>query len=254
MPLARTVVQRLTGRTDIAFVGAGLVRAAAAEAIARRGLFSIALAGGSTPRPLYELLAADSYIDWARWQLFFGDERLVPPDHAESNFGMVQRTLLAALQARRKPPALVSRMHGELGADIAAAQYETALDVLPVDPEAGGFPRFDLILLGMGADGHTASLFPHTRALQESHRRVVANPVPQLDTVRLTLTFPVINAARHVLFLVSGEDKAEVARAVLAGPRDVARYPAQGVAPVNGRVTWLLDAASASFLPEAEAQ
>jgi 6-phosphogluconolactonase len=248
MPLARTVVQRLGSRADLVRVAAGLVRAAAAEAVARRGLFSIALAGGSTPKPLYETLAADQYIEWARWQLFWGDERTVPPDHPESNYRMVERVLLKSLSARRTPPALVARMQGELPPDDAAALYAERLRVLPTDPLAGALPRFDLVLLGMGADGHTASLFPHTPALTESEKWVAANPVPQLDTTRLTLTFPVLNAARHVLFLVSGADKADALRAVLEGPPDVATYPSQGVRPVAGRLTWLIDADASAAL------
>ncbi len=249
MPLARTVIQRLPGRADLVRVAVGLVRAAAAEAIARRGLFSIALAGGSTPRPLYETLAADHYIDWPRWQLFWGDERTVLPDHPDSNYRMVERALLKSLSARRTPPALVARMEGERPPSEAATRYAERLRVLPVDPSTGQFPRFDLVLLGMGSDGHTASLFPHTAALEERAQWVAANPVPQLETVRLTLTFPVLNAARHLLFLVSGADKAEALHAVLHGPHDVAAYPSQGVQPLSGRLTWLVDEAAAQALP-----
>lgn len=233
-------------KDQLTAVAASLLRAAAAEAIAERGAFFVALSGGSTPRPVYRALADDPDVDWARWNLFWGDERCVPPEHPESNYRMVKEEVLDRLVQRGAPlPAVVARMMGELEAEQAAREYEDALRALVPAPEA--LPAFDLMLLGMGSDGHTASLFPGTEALRVNTRLAVANRVPPLDTTRLTLTFPVINAARRVLFLVSGADKAAAFHAVHHGPRDVERWPSQGVQPASGKVTWLADAAAAQM-------
>lgn len=226
-------------------VAAGLIRAAAAEAIVERGAFFIALAGGGTPRPIYRALADDPDVDWARWRLFWGDERCVPPDHPDSNYRMVKEALLDPLATRRAPlPALVARMVGELEPERAAAEYDQTLRELL--PRVDGLPAFDLVLLGMGDDGHTASLFPGTAALHERERLAAANRVPQLDTTRLTLTFPAINAARRVLFLAGGAGKAAAFQSVHYGARDVERWPSQGVQPASGKLTWLVDAAAAA--------
>lgn len=236
-------------REELVQAAYNLVLAVAARAIAERGRFTLALAGGSTPRPLYQALAATPGIDWSRWLLFFGDERTVPPDHAESNYRMVKEAWLDPLAAAENSPLpLLYRMAGE--EDPVAASYAYAKVIqanVPSSPETGTGrrPRFDLILLGMGADGHTASLFPGTGALHERRRLVVANPVPQLATTRLTFTYPLLNAARAILFLVSGADKAPALRAVLGAEEQRLRYPSQGVRPRRGVVTWLVDGAAA---------
>ncbi len=220
-----------------------LIRTAADAAIAARGRFRIALSGGATPRPVYAALANASGIDWPRWEIFWGDERTVPPWSADSNYGMAVTQLLEPLTARGIFPGRVMRMRGEVEPAAAAAEYEQMLHTL----NGGPTPRFDLIHLGIGDDAHTASLFPHTSALQSDHL-VAANAVPKLDTVRLTFTFPLINAAHNVLFLVKGESKAAALQSVLEGPRDVAQWPAQGVQPTDGQVTWLLDSPAAQLL------
>jgi 6-phosphogluconolactonase len=228
-----------------------LITAAAAISIGRRGFFRIALAGGSTPKPVYETLAADPDIDWARWQIFWSDERTVPPDHPESNYRMVKEALLSKIPCR---PAMIMRMMGEVEPNAAAASYEEIVRALvPPNPKlaTSPLPRFDLILLGMGPDGHTASLFPHTEALHEKNRLVAANRVPQLDTIRLTFTAPLINASRRVLFLVSGEDKAAALHAVHQGPHQPEEFPSQLIHPVAGNLVWLVDEAAASGMGRA---
>jgi 6-phosphogluconolactonase len=213
------------------------LRRAAAAAVARHGRFRLALAGGSTPRALYRALAAaPGAVDWTRADVFFGDERAVPPDHPDSNYRMAQETLLGAVAV---PPANVHRMRGEApDLDAAARDYEPAV-------RAG----LDLVLLGMGADGHTASLFPGTTALDQQARLCVAVDVPQLATRRLTLTYPALLAAGEVLFLVAGADKAAALRDVLAGPERPRERPAQVVARRAHAVTVLCDRAAASLLP-----
>jgi 6-phosphogluconolactonase len=233
---------------------AALVDAAAAlfvdsavEAVAARGVFHVALSGGSTPRGLYERMAEDADVrarlPWANVEWWFGDERHVPPDDPRSNFLMVKDALLA-----RAPidPATVHRMHGEdRDADRAAREYERDLrEKFRIG--SGARPRFDLVWLGLGPDGHTASLFPGTAALDERTRLVVANVVPKMQTVRLTLTLPVLNAARRVAFLVEGDDKARILARVLEAPAD--RFPAQRVQPEDGEVVWLVDALAAQEL------
>lgn len=227
------------------------VVALAAEALAARGRFTWALSGGSTPRKLYSLLATVPYVgrvDWDRVHLFWGDERCVPPNHPESNYRMVRETLLAGIH----PPAgNVHRMPGEAEPAAGAATYEATLRRVFFDtfggPAEGGFPRFDLVLLGMGSDGHTASLFPGTPATSEARRWVVWTEVQQLVPFRLTLTLPVLNAAAHALFLVSGADKAERAREALRADAE-SSPPAARVRPVRGEVTWFLDAPAAARL------
>ena len=229
---------------DLAHVACELISAAAAASIGRRRYFRIALAGGSTPRPIYRLLAQDPYMDFQRWQVFWSDERCVPPTSPESNYHMVKEALLDRLE---RPPSLVFRMAGEGEPDAAAIAYARAVrELVPPNPAAGTgeTPRFDMIVLGMGGDGHTASLFPGTDALQERARLVVANRVPQLETTRLTFTYPLINAARRVLILVSGAEKSAVLRAALAGSAGAMQYPVQGVQPIKGNLTWLVDEAA----------
>lgn len=221
--------------------------ARAEDAVAVRGRFTLALAGGSTPRALYALLSdpAAPYrarIPWDRAQLLFGDERCVPPDHPDSNYGMAARELLSRVAV---PPASVHRMRGEdPDPERAARDYEAELcEVFALGEDER--PRFDLVLLGLGPDGHTASLFPGTSALDETARLVAAPFVPRLGAHRLTLTYPVLDAARAVLFLASGADKAERVADVLERGADL---PAARVRPADGELLWLLDAAAAARL------
>jgi 6-phosphogluconolactonase len=218
----------------------------AAEAMVIHGQFVVALSGGSTPRATYALLASDEFaarVDWPRVHVFWGDERCVPPDHPDSNYRMARETLLERIQI---PTENVHRIWGELPPDQAAMAYQAELEVVL---GAGG--RFDLILLGMGADGHIASLFPGTAALHEQTRWVVAHYVDKLAAWRITLTPAAINTATHVIFIVSGAAKAERLREVLAGPYQPDILPAQIVRPADGRLLWLVDAAAAVHLREA---
>jgi 6-phosphogluconolactonase len=217
--------------------------ARAEEAIEERGRFAVVLAGGSTPEDMYGILARDymGRIDWSKVYVFFGDERSVPPHHEDSNLKMASEVLLDHV-----PVANVHRIRGELPPEEAAEAYEEHLRKF-FQPE--DVPRFDLILLGIGADGHTASLFPGTPALEVHDRWVVANPVPRLDTTRITLTVAVINAARAVIFLVAGEDKAEALREILEGDADPRAYPAKLVQPPCGP-EWMVDRSAASLLSE----
>ncbi len=217
--------------------------ARAGEAIEERGRFAVVLAGGSTPETMYGILARDyiGRIDWSKVYVFFGDERAVPPHHEDSNLKMASEVLLDHV-----PVANVHRMRGELPPDEAAEAYEVELRKFFRTEDV---PRFDLILLGLGADGHTASLFPWTPALEVQDRWVVANPVPKLDTTRITLTVPVINAARNVIFLVEGEDKAEAVREILGGDADPRAYPAKLI-QLPGRPEWMLDRSASSLLSD----
>jgi len=227
----------------LAQAAADRVVALASAAIVERGRFTVALAGGSTPEPAYALLGEQPLaqeVDWARVEVYWGDERCVPPDHPDSNYRMARRALLGRVPI---PGENIHRIHGELPPREAAAAYRLELqDNLGVDG------RFDLVLLGMGPDGHTASLFPGTDALNEGEHSVVAVYVEKLDAWRVTLTLPVINAAHQVVFLVSGEAKADVLARVHAGEP----LPAAMVHPVDGQLTWLVDRDAASrLLPDA---
>lgn len=218
----------------------------ARQAIAERGRFTIALAGGSTPRPIYQQLAQADNIDWTWVTVFWGDERCVPPDHQESNFRMAQEALLAHVPI---PAAQIFRMRGEDEPQAAAAAYTRDLmQVFGGDPQAGPPPEgFDLILLGMGGDGHTASLFPGTPAVDEQVEWVVAQHIPAVDAWRLTLTYPVLNAARTVIFTVAGADKAARVQEILATQGQPDALPAARVRPV-GELIWALDASAAARL------
>jgi 6-phosphogluconolactonase len=214
------------------------------------GRFTVALAGGSTPRPLYERLATPAFrvtIPWEGTHFFWGDERCVPPDQPDSNYGMAMDALLSKVPV---PPANIHRMAGEQPPHAAADAYTEILrDVFNL---AGNeLPRFDLILLGMGGDGHTASLFPHTEVLHEQTRLVAAHYVEKLKAYRLTLTPPVINNATLVVFLVAGHGKAETLRRVLQGPYEPDELPAQLVQPSNGHLVWIADETAASMLDQA---
>lgn len=209
--------------------------ALARSAIAAHGRFTVVLSGGSTPRLLYEQLVTQS-IEWQSVHVFWGDERCVPPDHPDSNFGLAQRAWLSHIDI---PAQNVHRLKGELDPAQAALQYEDELRAI-----FGALPRFDLILLGMGSDAHTASLFPHTPALDEQQRWVVAQYVEKLQADRLTLTPPVLNHAATVIFLITGSDKAAALQSVWHGPSDPRRFPAQIIMPTTGRVIWLVDQAA----------
>lgn len=201
------------------------------------------LAGGSTPKRLYERLAAAADIDWSRIHIWFSDERTVWPGHQEANFRMATESLLGNIEI---PERNVHRIPGEDDPERAAERYAREIEAhVPLGPER--WPEFDLILLGMGEDGHTASLFPGTAALGERSRIAVANEVPQLDTKRITLTFPVLNSGRNVTFLVAGEGKAEALAKVMAGACDAP--PASRVHPARGALRWYVDRAAASMLP-----
>jgi 6-phosphogluconolactonase len=212
----------------------------ATESVAERGRFTIALAGGSTPRPIYARLAAADHIDWRKVHVSFSDERCVPPDDAASNYRMAREALLDQVPL---PPANTHRVRGEADPAQAALAYEQDLQGVFRTATA---PAFDLICLGMGDDGHTASLFPGTAALRERERWVVAQYVAVARAWRVTFTPALINAARHVLFLVEGVGKNETLRHVLEGPYQPDVLPAQLIQPRNGQIHWLVDAAAAA--------
>ncbi len=213
--------------------------------VSSQAQFSLALAGGSTPRTLYRVLARDcrDTIPWTRVHLFWGDERYVPRDDPRSNYRLVRETLLDGVAI---PPEQVHPIPTDFPTpDEAALAYERTLRAhFPDTP-----PRFDLILLGMGADGHTASLFPHSPAVEERTRLVVAVRAPVEPAVRLTLTLPVLNAAVSVFFLVTGEEKAEMLRSVLSEPPDAVARPASAIRPADGTLVWWADEAAARLVP-----
>jgi len=230
---------------SVARAAAARVAELARESIKARGLFTIALSGGNTPRRVYGLLADEGFgegIDWPSVHVFFGDERMVPPDHAESNYRMANEALLARVPI---PPVNVHRIDGVGDAAANASAYESEMRGLFDD---AGWPRLDQVLLGMGDDGHTASLFPGTEALHESRLWVAPNWVEKLGAWRVTLTAPAINAARHVTFLVTGAAKAGRLREVLKGERDATRLPSQLIRPSDGIFEWLVDLEAASSL------
>jgi 6-phosphogluconolactonase len=213
------------------------------RAIEERGVAHIALAGGSTPRAVNALLAAEPRrhaVDWGHVVFWFGDERCVPPADPQSNYRMNAETLLGPLGIA---PQLVHRMRGEDDPPAAAADYEAILV-----RELGETPRLDLVLLGMGPDGHTASLFPGTIKAIDKTRLSIAHYVPQLDRWRMTLTPRTINAARFVMITAGGAEKADALHAVLDGPRQPDVYPSQLVSPREGELLWLVDAAAAAKL------
>ena len=248
MATTRTI-EILTTPADLFHAAAEELVRTGRHAIGAQGRFSVALSGGSTPKTLYSLLASN-YADfpWNRAFLFFGDERHVPPTDPESNYRMVNESLLSKISI---PPINVFRVKTENPDAVAAAtDYEAQLRSF-FELKPGEFPRFDLILLGMGPDGHTASLFPGSEGLQEKSRPVIANWVEKFKTHRITFTFPVLNRAAEVMFLVSGPDKADVLRQVLegkAGEDKTLPLPAQQVQPEDGKLLWMLDHAAASKL------
>jgi len=215
------------------------------EAIAARNRFTVALSGGSTPKSLYSLLAEKyASFDWSHTYLFFGDERHVPPDQPDSNYRMVNEALLSKISI---PASNIFRVKAENpDAQAVAADYEEQIRTF-FQLKPGEFPRFDLILLGMGPDGHTASLFPDSAGLKENSRLVIANWVEKFKTDRLSLTFPVLNSAAEAMFMASGPDKADMVHQILEGTTSPP-YPAQQVQPANGKLVWMLDEPAASKL------
>lgn len=229
----------------VAWAAAEMIVTLAEDALTHQEQFSIGLSGGSTPRALLALLAGDDFaprLDWSGIHVFWGDERCVPPDHPESNYRMAR---LALLEHVPVPPTHIHRMRGELDPAQAAQEYENDLRHFFAAENA---PRFDLLLQGMGEDGHTASLFPGTAALIETERWVTENYVPRLNTWRITLTAPAINAAAHIIFLVTGATKAETLMEVLHGDYQPEVYPAQLIRPVTGELIWMVDEAAAALI------
>lgn len=229
----------------LAQAAARLVVEGAQDAVQQRGAFRIALSGGSTPQATYRTLAEPACrdrIDWQHMQVFFSDERFVPPDSPDSDYGMARKSLLAHVPL---PDGAVHPVPtvGLEPAEAAARYSQTICDTFGV--QAGGTPQFDVILLGMGDDGHTASLFPGTTALLDDRSLVAANYVEKFDAWRVTFTYPLIDAARCVAFLVEGSGKAETLARVLSGEN----LPAARVNPGNGQLLWLIDEAAASQLP-----
>jgi 6-phosphogluconolactonase len=217
-----------------------IITVAEAKLADNQHYFSLVLSGGSTPKALYEMLAAEPYrsqLNWSRVEIYFGDERCVPPDHPDSNFLMANTAMLSKLPM---PDANIHRMRGELSPAAAAMEYGQLLK----QKFADGGP--DMVLLGMGDEGHTASLFPGTEALKETHHRCVANFVPKLNAWRITMTYPFINRSQTIMMLIAGQNKAATIEQVLEGPRHVELYPIQGIRP-TGKLIWLLDVAAASM-------
>ena len=208
---------------------------AAHKALGERSQFRIALSGGKTPAPIYTRLAVIGHdLPWELARITFGDERCVPPDNPQSNFRMAWETLLAPAAV---PENSILRMRGEIDPQVAAQEYQDQLDLMATQ-QGEPIYRHDLILLGLGDDGHTASLFPGTVALDEMTRRVVANFVPKLDVWRLTFTFPLINQARHVCFLIGAAKNARLIERVMEGDL---QFPASRVNPSAGNVTWIIE-------------
>jgi len=247
-------IRILSDANAIAQTAAAEFVEAAREAVCLKDSFSVALAGGSTPKTLYGLLLNNgplrAMVPWSKIQFFFGDERHVPPDNTDSNFRMASEAMLATAPV---DPKQVHRIKGEIeSAAEAAEEYEKDLR-MSFRLEPGQLPRFDLVLLGMGPEGHTASLFPGTKALKEERRLVVSNWVGKLYTDRITLTPPVLNNAARVVFMVHGAEKAPALKAVLEGPYEPEQLPAQMIHPQQGKVLWLADPTAARMLrPQAK--
>jgi 6-phosphogluconolactonase len=251
MPRPVTVTYRVfASPAATARAAAQLFSDAAVKAAKDRGVARLAISGGTTPKSMFQLLAdpAEPFlkqVPWDRIELFWVDERCVPPDNAESNYRMTKEALLSKVPL---PAERVHRMEGELEPEVAAARYESVIRNT-FRLEGAETPTFDLILLGMGDDGHTASLFPHTDALNEMSHIVVPNRVPQKDAWRITLTWPVINQGREVAFLIEGEEKAQVLHDVFLNPYQPDTYPSQIIRPASGQLMLLLDRAAAAKLP-----
>jgi len=252
MPRPATAsLQVFSSPDEVAMAAAELFASTVIAAVAARGLARAAISGGSTPKAMFALLADPAHnflatIPWSSLQLFWVDERCVPPTDKDSNFRMTDEAMLSKVPL---PPANIHRMEGELDPAIAAARYESEIRNT-FKLEGAETPTFDLVFLGMGDDGHTASLFPHTEGLDNLSNIVIANHVPQKDTWRITLTKPVINNGREVAFLIEGAAKAEILAKVLLGAYAPETTPSQLIRPASGKVSFLLDSAAASKLPE----
>jgi len=237
-------------KTDLFESTAKLIAEASREAIARSGRFAFVLTGGSTPKGLYELLATEAWRDriaWANVHLFWGDERFVPATDAQSNYGMAKKALIDRLEL---PAANIHRVVTEnTTPESCANSYEQEIRKF-FETSSARFPSFDFVLNGMGSNRHVLSLFPGRPTIRESSRLVVSDFIPEVKMDRITMTAPLVNAARQVVFLVAGEDKAEAVRDVLFGQRNVDEKPAQLIQPDYGELSWMLDAAAASHLPQ----
>lgn len=243
-----TKIKILQNLDEISRAAAELFLEIGNHAINQNGKFTVALAGGSTPKSLYQLLAADEFrnrIDWQKVFFFFGDERNVLTDSDESNFRTADENLLKPLQI---PSENIFRWQTELKDSEKIAENYAESIVKFFDLAENEFPQFDLILLGMGDDGHTASLFPFSDALNEIEKIAVSNRVEKLDANRLTFTFSTINKAANVIFLISGTAKADALKEVLEGEPQPEKFPSQNVNPTNGNLFWLIDAPAAQFL------
>jgi len=221
----------------------------ATQAVSEKGSFTVALSGGSTPKALNSLLATDaalrSQLPWDKMYMYFGDERSVGPDHADSNFRMATETMLSKVPIK---PEQVFRIQGEYkDTEKAAQEYEQVLRT-SFKIADGQFPRFDLVFLGIGNEGHTASLFPGTKALHETKRLAARNWVGKLYTNRITLTAPVINSAARVVFMATGADKTLALKGILEGPHEPDQLPAQLIQPPNGKLVWLVDTVAGGML------
>ena len=242
-------VRILTNTDAIARRAAQDFLQSATQSVSEKGSFSVALSGGSTPKALYSLLATDaalrSQLPWDKMYMYFGDERSVGPDHADSNFRMATETMLSKVPIK---PEQVFRIKGEYkDTEKAAQEYEQVLRTSFKIAE-GQFPRFDLVFLGIGNEGHTASLFPGTKALHETKRLAVRNWVGKLYTNRITLTAPVINNAARVVFMVTGADKTLALKGILEGTHEPDQLPAQLIQPPNGKLLWLVDTVAGGML------
>ena len=241
-------IQFASDADELARNAAGVLKTHSQDAILANGIFTIALSGGSTPKRLYQLLADPNQpfrdqFPWDQTHFFWTDERHVPPDHAESNYRMVLEAMLAHVPV---PDANVHRMFSEkVDAHDTAFEYESQLRNF-FNITSGESPRFDFVLLGLGTDGHTASIFPGSEVLQEKRRLVAAPFVEKLNTHRLTMTLPVLTRAASIIFLVSGEEKAQILHDVLQGSQP--EFPAQAIKPTNGELTWLVDSAAAKLV------
>lgn len=249
--MTERVIRVLPDGTALARCAAEELIRVAAGAVRNHGRFTLVLAGGSTPKALYRLLIDDAALraalPWDKMGVFFGDERHVGPEHPDSNYRMARDAMLSAAPLK---PEQVLRIKGEYpDAAQAAREYERELQAY-FQLRDGEFPRFDLVLLGMGNDGHTLSLFPGSKALHETGRIVTSNWVDKLSSERITMTGPAVNNAVEAIFMVVGAEKAPALRAVLEGPYEPEQFPAQLIRPMNGRLLWLVDAAAGALLSD----
>jgi 6-phosphogluconolactonase len=236
-------IQIFSDRQELAQAVAEVFVQTGTHAITKEGRFTVSLAGGSTPIAAYQLLGSPGFstrLDWSKTHIFWGDERCVPPDHPESNYRMACETLIEKVPV---PDSNIHRMEGELNPNEAARRYDKNLRNF-----FGNTPHFDLVLLGMGTDGHTASLFPGSAALHETQAWAIANHVDKLSSWRITLTPTILNQAQKIIFIVSGENKARPLHQVLMGEYQPEVYPSQLIKPFSGRLTWLLDKPAAKFI------